>query len=401
MNRLVLHAWVAAAVGLVWSAFAVPLQACSVPVFRYALELERWPVDPYEVFVFHKGGDLAPAHRQALERLKAASVAERPDGVIDLWLIDLAKGSPEGEAAKVWQAHAESARLPWMVVRYPRVFGIPIDVWAGPLEPEAAERLLDSPARRQVARWLLEGETAVFVVLESGDAEADEAVAARLRKHLDRMEKLLEPPEPPGGVWGDPVYDTEGAPELTIGFQVLRLSRSDPAEAFLRAALLGCEPGLGKEAGPIVFPVFGRGRVLCALVGEGISPENIEDVCAFLTGPCSCVIKYQNPGVDMLMDVQWDAALMGEPSAIPEVVPPPLTGLAKFAAAAEKGAGAAASAPASEEPESSAPAADEAGAVGFLAAHPALGAVAAAVLGLAGVALVSALVWRRSRRTEA
>ena len=32
---------------------AVVAEACSVPVFRYALE--RWQADPYEVFVFHRG----------------------------------------------------------------------------------------------------------------------------------------------------------------------------------------------------------------------------------------------------------------------------------------------------------------------------------------------------------
>ncbi|PIW14960.1 MAG: hypothetical protein COW34_07135, partial [Armatimonadetes bacterium CG17_big_fil_post_rev_8_21_14_2_50_66_6] len=30
-----------------------PVSACSVPVFQYALE--RWPADPYEVVVFHRG----------------------------------------------------------------------------------------------------------------------------------------------------------------------------------------------------------------------------------------------------------------------------------------------------------------------------------------------------------
>jgi len=291
-------------------------------------------VDPYEVHVFHRGG-LTEPQQQAVQQLRTASIEERRDGVVDVLVTDLSKGEPEGAAAEVWQAHADKAETPWVVVRYPRVFGIPIDTWSGPLGPEAVTGLLDSPTRRMVAKRLLEGETSVFIFLESGDAEKDKAARARLEKHLKRMEELIEPPAPPGGVWGDPIYDTEGAPELKVAFSIVDLSRDDPAEAAFREMLLGCEPGLKKETGPMAFPVFGRGRVLCALVGEGISKLNIEEVCGFVASPCSCIVKYQNPGVDMLMNVRWDAALMGEPSAIPEVKPPALTGLAKFAEAAE------------------------------------------------------------------
>ena len=378
-------------------------RACSVPVYRYALE--RWRVDPYEIHVFHRG-DLAEGHKQALKRLQEASVEKRPDGVIDLWLTDLSKGEPEGEAAKVWQAHASAAKTPWLVVRYPRVFGIPIDTWAGPLSPEAVERLLDSPTRRQVAKRLLEGETTVFVFLESGDATKDEAAVERLAKDLKRMEELIEPPIPPGGVWDDPIYDTEGVPELKIVFSIVRLARDGPAERAFREMLLGCEPGLKQETGPMAFPIFGRGRVLCALVGEGISQLNIEEVCGFVASPCSCIVKYQNPGVDMLMDVRWDAALMGEASAIPEVVPPPLTGLAKFAQAAEAEAQAA-------RPETTATASGmddrpvaaksvldlmvaDTMRLGTLLVWS--GLVLAALLGLA---VVSVVVWKRGRRAQA
>jgi hypothetical protein len=227
------------------------------------------------------------------------------------------------------------------------------------------------------------------------------------------MEELIEPPAPPGGVWGDPVYDTEGAPDLKIAFSIVPLSRDDPAEAAFREMLLGCEPGLKEETGPMAFPIFGRGRVLCALVGEGISKLNIEEVCGFVSGPCSCIVKYQNPGVDMLMDVQWDAALMGEESAIPEVKPPPLTGLAKFAEAAEAAQAAEADEgetrdeQAGETPENA-----DAPAEGDGLKAQTLGTqrfnvswmmvLGATVLGaLAVVAVASLVIWKRGKRAEA
>jgi len=35
----------------------------------------------------------------------------------------------------------------------------------------------------------------------------------------------------------------------------------------------------------------------------------IEDVTHFLLGSCSCEVKAQNPGWDLLLNVDWDEAL--------------------------------------------------------------------------------------------
>ncbi|HVJ87615.1 MAG TPA: hypothetical protein VM452_18285, partial [Caulifigura sp.] len=55
-----------------------------------------------------------------------------------------------------------------------------------------------------------------------------------------------------------------------------------------------------------VFPVFGRLRALLPLVGPGITPENIRGSARFLAGACSCQVKEQNPGFDLLMNAHWD-----------------------------------------------------------------------------------------------
>jgi len=327
---------------LLVAAGAATAWACSVPVFRYALE--RWRVDPYEVYVFHRG-PLSDAQAKAVEALRAAESAEQGDGVVSLTVVDVAS-EPDADVAKVWQAHA-SEPLPRVVARFPEAFGIPIDAWAGPLGAESVAALLDSPARRQVARRLLENDSAVFVLLESGDRGADDAAARLLETELARLQETLELPAPPGGVWDDPVYDSQGAPSLKIALSVVRVARTDPAERAFIEMLLGIEPDLKTIREPMVFPLFGRGRALCALAGKGIEKRNIEEVCSFLAGPCSCIVKYENPGVDMLMRVDWDAALAGEASAIPEVRPPPLAGLAAFAPAAADGGSEAAEAQAS------------------------------------------------------
>ena len=343
---------------------AGPARACSVPVFRYALE--RWPAAPYEVYVFHRGPLSAP-HQKAIDRLKAA------ESSVNLNSVDVA-GKLDEEAAKVWQNHAAAA-LPWLVVRYPGDFRVPVDAWAGPLAEENVALLLDSPARRQVARRLLEGDCGVFVLLESGDRGQDEAAALLLEPELKRLQGSLEIPKPPEGSWGDPVYDQRGAPPLRVAFSMLRVSREDPAERLFVKLLTATMPALDRVAMPIVFPIFGRGRVLDALVGPQIDKDVIEDACAFLVGPCSCIVKSQNPGLDMLMTVDWDAALSGQKSAIPAVEPPPLTGVGAFASAgaAERGG----------------PLSSRAALLTYVLAGVAAGVV---ILAVAGV-----LVWRKAR----
>ena len=59
----------------------------------------------------------------------------------------------------------------------------------------------------------------------------------------------------------------------------------------------------------MVFPIFGRGRVLYALVGKGIRADNLGEAARFLIGSCSCQIKEQNPGVDLILSADWKKLL--------------------------------------------------------------------------------------------
>jgi hypothetical protein len=75
-------------------------------------------------------------------------------------------------------------------------------------------------------------------------------------------------------------------------------------------SLLNSEPDLHEYSDqPLAFPVFGRGIVLYALVGKGISPETIKSASSFIVGPCSCQVKEQNPGFDLLLSHDWDGAV--------------------------------------------------------------------------------------------
>src|SRR5262249_2160935 len=73
--------------------------------------------------------------------------------------------------------------------------------------------------------------------------------------------------------------------------------------------LLSSESDLKDHKEPMAFPIFGQARVLYALVGAGIKRENIDQAASFLAGSCSCQVKEQNPGTDLLVAADWKKLL--------------------------------------------------------------------------------------------
>ena len=279
--------------------------ACSVPVFRYALE--HWPADPFQVLVFHRGA-LPADLTQALE---AAEVTEGARPNVRVRQVDL-DDHPPAELLRLFEQQPQ-ARAPWLVVRFPSSSGIQEPVLSAPLDATTLAQILDSPARREVVRRLSEGQSAVWLLLESGDKALDDAAEQRLQERLDYLAGVMTLPKLDES---DIANGLVSVPEedLRLEFSLLRVARTDAAEAMLVRQLLLSEDGLGEVEGePMVFPIFGQGRALYALVGEGIRNETIEAAAAFLIGKCSCQVKEQNPGVDLLMKADWTAAAKASP----------------------------------------------------------------------------------------
>jgi hypothetical protein len=302
-------------------------EACNVPVFRYALE--RWPADPYEIIMFRRGplaeGEAALAGSLERQELPGALHANYVVRDVDL----------DGQVPDVMRELFERIggdSLPRMAIRYPGTSEYRLALWSGPISEETVTAALDSPVRRTVRERILDGQSAVWVLLESGNAAKDDEAARFIERTLTDLESTLKLPDAIDGNSALSPVDLSHGPDVRISFSVVRLSRTDPAERVFIDMLMHSEPDLNEYLSePMVFPVYGRGRALYALVGAGITEENIGSACSFLTGACSCEVKALNPGVDILMTVDWDSGL-GESWIVDEELPP-LTGIAGFAEA--------------------------------------------------------------------
>lgn len=316
--------------------------ACSVPVFRYALE--RWQADAFRAIVLHRG-PLSAGDEAAVALLDGSGLPDdRAAPNIRVQTLDLA-GTNGNPLAVDFQDEVKKG-LPRVLLRYspvpgeddteaglagycPAAPGAPMGraplAWAGPLEPAAIRSLLQSPGRIELAKRLLRGDSIVWILVESGNKDRDAAAAALLETELRKQEKAAaEAPAKPEA--DESVAAVTVVDPVPVVFSVLRLSRQDVAEQAFLSMLLNTEADLGKYADqPLVFPVFGRGRVLYALAGRGITAGHIAEACDYLTGPCSCEVKDENPGTDLLLGADWDQIADGR--RLSDDPLPPLTGL--------------------------------------------------------------------------
>lgn len=286
------------------------LWACQVPVFRYALE--RWTPERYPVVIVT--GE--PCSEQ--EKLKwLGDEAKRLNTLLQIqWKTVDQLDQPEQRA--IWQKHGKDAGV--VLVYYPQKSELRGRLASvRPLQAGCLSALLTSKSRQEIALRLSEGHSAVWVVLKSGDAEKDAAAVKTIETQLKLDQKWLKLPTPEEMEIKADVLSKVKV-KLKLDFSVMSLDRDDVDETFLIDCLLNSESDLRNFSEPIAFPVFGRGLVLYALVGKGIHGDTVRAASTFICGPCSCQVKEQNPGFDLLLEHAWGEAVGGVliSPAIPE-----------------------------------------------------------------------------------
>ena len=332
--------------------------ACSIPVFRYALD--RWQADAF-----------------ALE----VSASDAKDEAVARFLRNLTDSSPLNLAPSRSNDEGPSR------LTFPHATPDTTPAWSGKLDGTALPCITDSPARAEIVRRILAGETAVWLLVESGQKNADDRAASALEKRLHYLEQVAQiPPIDPT----DPTSQLGPGPALCAKFSVLRIKPDDVAEKPFTAMLAGPNGYMENANGPWLALVFGRGRVLGAWSAEGFGDEQIDEASLFLLAACSCEVKRMNPGWDLLLNADWNESLhaMGFPP------PPPAAAMKPDVDAPESDA---------VKPESAKPEAPKPETVTIAAALPMQparqngfgpAATAAAVL----LVLGGGLAWRTMRR---
>lgn len=141
--------------------------------------------------------------------------------------------------------------------------------------------LTTSPLRRKIALELMSGKLCVMLYLTSDNKAKDE-------KGLKEIESALS---------GSPFRDV-----ITL----IPMSRNSMDESQFVNMLLNVESDLKSIPEPMLFGIFGRFKALEPLVANGITSENVNLLINFLTADCSCLIKDNLPGTDILFTNKWE-----------------------------------------------------------------------------------------------
>lgn len=328
---------------------ALPGEACNTPVYRYAMY--NWAPAPYFVFYFHRG---EPPEEDAKLNQMIAELSETRPAVANVRFeaVDVAEADldrlPE-PVVEAWRSHvgeeADQAEPVYLVFTS---WGAKLDV--GRLDEETVRAMVASPARTRMAELLQEGNASVLLFVPGSDAaenERAEKVARDLIAQVNSGEIAVEAefPEPGPSQLLPPSQTSAEAPaeDAPSGeesapapggprVELLKLTRSDAAEKWFVQSLMVMEPDLEELAEqPMIFFAYGRGRAMPPYVGKGITLDNLTGELQFLGSACSCFVKEQNPGADLLVQWDWEATadamaandptLMGEPFAYQEFSP--------------------------------------------------------------------------------
>jgi len=286
-------------------------EACNVPVYQFALA--NWAADDYQLLLF-RDEPVTGISQGAFHLLETAA----QDSQVNISL--------NYRLATDWNATASGVNVtfPWLRAFYPHTTRL---FWEGLATPEHVRQLVDSPVRQALVQRLVVGDAAVWLFLETGNPAADSMVARGLAESLKILSDTLKIPATSVDSAGNCVIHPDSA-EISVHFSMLTLPANAPEENIFRQMLLGIEPDLKSDAAaqPVAIPVFGRGRALYALIGRGINAKMIRRACEAMIGWCSCEVKSDNPGMDLLIRSDWKFTTRPAPAA----KLPPLTGLARF-----------------------------------------------------------------------
>ena len=322
------------------------VSACSVPVFRYALE--RWERDEYRLLIASKG-DLNTEESKIFEDLKKENYYEDGSCNIGTFHVDITNKEESAEILKKYPELKDITETTAFLL-YPRGSYLPKIIWKEKISHDIVGKLTSSPFIKEVMTEILKGTSAVWIQVDSGNKEKDDKAFKILKDTLKRLSEEIEMPagviETSGNITGgmteqevmanyDPANFLKSGIPLKINFTVKRLTR-DKDETLLRSLLMNIEDDLKEYDGePMAFPFFGRGRFLVPMIGDGINVENVEMATSYLCGACSCQVKDQNPGVDILSNIDWYSYLEGSEVVIDKELPP-LTGTADLADVVEE-----------------------------------------------------------------
>ncbi|TWU39691.1 hypothetical protein [Novipirellula artificiosorum] len=303
----------------IWVVFSASgvVNACNIPVFRYALE--RWRPDDLEVILYFDG-QLRGAEQTYGSRLEQASSATPRANAqiirVDVSSLDDGHHPQQAERLAFWAdfQRRTNATLPYLVVRSKPEGSRSRVHFRGTLSEAKEIDLFDSPARRELHERLVAGHSIVWILMGAPNHPDTVAVRELAETNFETLARKIKLPE---GI-GLPGSELFSDVPLVQKYSLLEIDPRDNDERFLVSMLSGVRKDAFEQGEPLLVPVYGRGRALEVIPVSEFNLRLVEDLTLFLSGACSCQVKERNPGFDLLITADWDRDLFGEDGKLPD-----------------------------------------------------------------------------------
>lgn len=291
-SRLLLSVWLTLTV----LAFQPSSYGCDNPVYRYALE--NWAPQPCDLILL-KQQELSPAEEACWDQAQTIHADKTQQ-----WNVRFSVLTPQE-----WEQ-----RQPQLANQLQKTNGNQLlllspehrqnrkIIWSGPVDQPGFDTLRQSAARSELAKRLIAGQAVVWVVIETSDRQAVDLLQKQLSIFLTNYSATLAAADQQAAAT-TPAVNSNKSAYWPPRFSVLTLDEKNPTETLLLNQLRQIYAAEIRE--PLLFPVFGRGRVLGGIPLSAMSPQKLRSACDFLTGACSCEVKERNPGEDLCLSADW------------------------------------------------------------------------------------------------
>ncbi len=267
------------------------MHACSLPVFRYALE--NWEADHHVLML---PNDTADAEKK--------------------WWDDFLKnGDFTYEVTEIADDDMPAG------LYFPKGFGpwLTYDKFKDndKLDDGFLSKQWSSPSSQKVIDGIMRGDSVIFL-LSGGDEKARQAAEEKMRPRVktlleyiqladDVVESWQNFHQPPDEFYTPPRGHVSSPIPLGMAVSFIQLKDEEALAKQIKSMFLAEElEEKGEDKGVRVTVVFGRGRAIPVAHIDEINKALIDDVIHFVTGACSCKIKEENPGHDLMLPIYWD-----------------------------------------------------------------------------------------------
>lgn len=276
--------------------------ACKTPVYKYAI-LNWADREYYQILrVYDSSKKQAETDPEIKKQFEGKEFITNV-GIIPIDISQDLKQMYGDDFPTFLKEHMGENQPPYNIILNPRKNVI----YKGDIKPDDIPKLIMSPKRKELAEKLSIGY--IMLVLVEGKDEAKnkkaheeikKGIAKSIEVELDIRSHGEDPSAPP--------IDKKTLKPITMSY--VAVSPNDANEVWFYRQMQKINPRITDEKEPALYGIVGRGFVFDqGLVGEYLTEEQIVNMTIFLSGPCSCTVKAEAGGIDIITSWEWDKTI--------------------------------------------------------------------------------------------